>query len=77
MESELIKIFEQFGTAAGMGAILFIVLKCYISQALQQNKELVDYLMKSNTQLLETNREISEQTRKALEELVEEIKKRL
>lgn len=78
MEKEVLSIFEQFGSATGLGVMIFLILKYFMThsftQALNQNNELVDYLMKTNTQLfetnkqmLETNKQISEENRKALE----------
>ena len=71
MEKEIITIFEQFGNTTGLGVMIFLILKYFMThsftQALNQNNELVDYLMKANSQLLETNKQISEENRKALE----------
>lgn len=71
MEKEVLSIFEQFGSATGLGVMIFLILKYFMThsftQALNQNNELVDYLMKVNAQLLETNKQISEESRKALE----------
>ena len=87
MEKEMFAFFEQFGSATGLGIMIFAILKYFMThsftQALNQNNELVDYLMKVNVQLLETNKQISEENKKALEkhgqlirELIEEIRKR-
>lgn len=72
MENEMLKIFEQFGGATGFGIAIFLALKYFMThsftQALNQNNELVDYLMTVNRQLLETNKQISDENKKMAEE---------
>lgn len=83
MELDFVKFFQDLGLGGGIGVCVFLMFKNYGEQIMKQNNEALQYLMDLNKELLKTNKDISAEHCKALENntriihsLVEELKKR-
>lgn len=83
MELDFVKLFQDLGLSGGIGLCVFLIFKNYGEQIMRQNNEALQYLMDLNKELLKNNADISDKTRKALDDntriihsLVEELKKK-
>lgn len=82
MELDLIQLIKEAGVSSTIGVVVVLMMKHYVQKIIDQNTEFMNYLMKANEQLLETNTKIQTESTKALEEhgklikaLTDEIRK--
>lgn len=82
MELDLLQIIKEAGVSSTIGIVVVLMMKHYVQKIIEQNTEFMNYLMKANEQLLETNTKIQTESTKALEEhgklikaLTDEIRK--
>lgn len=68
MELDLIRILKEAGINGTIGIAVVLMMKYYVQKIIDQNSEFMNYLMKANEQLLETNTKIQTESTKALEE---------
>lgn len=68
MELDVLRLLKEAGINSTIGIVVVLMMKHYVQKIIDQNSEFMNYLMKANEQLLETNTKIQTESTKALEE---------